>query len=240
MIDAVTGATTWVIRPVAGGPVVRGRAGGFVNPLEGLQLQGNGTDEGRARARASTAWHREGRLAGVPTLSAIWRRSTRSAGSAASSSRPTGTVWPSASARTPHRPLASRLPAYNYFNFGAGFVIPNSGTRVNVDLLNAFQSKGLEEGNPRLCRPAARRSSWPGPSCRAGCRCRSAMTSEAAPRHSRSDVRRISSASSRRPQSEPPRRCRRRSRRTTAASCCRPTIPPGPRRRSSATGASGW
>jgi hypothetical protein len=42
------------------------------------------------------------------------------------------------------------LPAYNYFNFGAGFVIPNTGTRVNVDLLNAFQSKGLEEGNPRI------------------------------------------------------------------------------------------
>ncbi len=42
------------------------------------------------------------------------------------------------------------LPAYNYFNFGAGFVIPGSGTRVNLDLLNAFQSKGLEEGNPRL------------------------------------------------------------------------------------------
>ena len=35
-------------------------------------------------------------------------------------------------------------------------MIPGSGTRVNVDLLNAFQSKGLEEGNPRLPRPAAR------------------------------------------------------------------------------------
>ena len=36
------------------------------------------------------------------------------------------------------------LPAYNYFNFGAGFAIPGSGTRVTVDLLNAFQSKGLD------------------------------------------------------------------------------------------------
>jgi hypothetical protein len=42
------------------------------------------------------------------------------------------------------------LPFYNYFNFGAGFAIPGAGTRVNIDLLNAFQSKGLEEGNPRL------------------------------------------------------------------------------------------
>ena len=26
----------------------------------------------------------------------------------------------------------------------------NTGTSINLDLLNAFQSKGLEEGNPRL------------------------------------------------------------------------------------------
>ena len=44
----------------------------------------------------------------------------------------------------------TKLPSYNYFNFGAGFAIPNAGVRLNVDLLNAFQSKGLEEGNPRL------------------------------------------------------------------------------------------
>jgi hypothetical protein len=43
-----------------------------------------------------------------------------------------------------------KLPAYNYFNFGAGFAIPAAGVRVNLDLLNAFQSRGLEEGNPRL------------------------------------------------------------------------------------------
>jgi hypothetical protein len=42
------------------------------------------------------------------------------------------------------------LPAYGYFNFGASLAIPRSGVRLNADLLNAFQSKGLEEGNPRL------------------------------------------------------------------------------------------
>ena len=41
------------------------------------------------------------------------------------------------------------LPAYNYFNFGAGYAL-GQGTTVNVDLLNAFQGKGLEEGNPRV------------------------------------------------------------------------------------------
>ena len=46
--------------------------------------------------------------------------------------------------------VGTSLPAYTYFNFGAGYVIPRTGTRISVDLLNAFQGKGLEEGNPRL------------------------------------------------------------------------------------------
>jgi len=41
------------------------------------------------------------------------------------------------------------LPAYNYFNFGTAYAL-RSGTTINLDLLNAFQGKGLEEGNPRL------------------------------------------------------------------------------------------
>jgi hypothetical protein len=45
---------------------------------------------------------------------------------------------------------AAMLPAYQYFNFGASVTIPRSGVRINADLQNAFQSKGLEEGNPRL------------------------------------------------------------------------------------------
>jgi hypothetical protein len=42
------------------------------------------------------------------------------------------------------------LPAYTYFNFGVGYVLPGTGTTITADLLNAFQGKGLEEGNPRL------------------------------------------------------------------------------------------
>jgi iron complex outermembrane receptor protein len=41
------------------------------------------------------------------------------------------------------------LPTYNYFNFGASAPM-NNGMEVRLDVLNAFQSKGLEEGNPRL------------------------------------------------------------------------------------------
>jgi NADPH:quinone reductase-like Zn-dependent oxidoreductase len=32
----------------------------------------------------------------------------------------------------------------------AAWQAPNAGVRINLDLFNAFQSKGLEEGNPRL------------------------------------------------------------------------------------------
>jgi hypothetical protein len=46
--------------------------------------------------------------------------------------------------------VGTTLPSYQYFNFGAGIALPGAGARINVDLLNAFQSKGLEEGNPRL------------------------------------------------------------------------------------------
>ena len=51
--------------------------------------------------------------------------------------------------------MDTKLPLYSYFNFGVGWAIPNAAARINVDLLNAFQSKGLEEGNPRLTPLAA-------------------------------------------------------------------------------------
>jgi outer membrane receptor protein involved in Fe transport len=40
------------------------------------------------------------------------------------------------------------LPGYSYCNFGVGYTLPRGGARIEVDLLNAFQAKGLEEGNP--------------------------------------------------------------------------------------------
>ena len=62
--------------------------------------------------------------------------------------------WHWVGARLTESPLTrvddTELPFYNYFNFGASLAIPGAGVRLNADLLNAFQSKGLEEGNPRL------------------------------------------------------------------------------------------
>ena len=45
---------------------------------------------------------------------------------------------------------SSKLAAYAYANFGASYQFPRSLTAVSLDLLNATQAKGLEEGNPRL------------------------------------------------------------------------------------------
>ena len=42
------------------------------------------------------------------------------------------------------------LPSYNYFNFGLSYLFPENGVTLDIRLLNAFQSEGLEEGNPRL------------------------------------------------------------------------------------------
>lgn len=42
------------------------------------------------------------------------------------------------------------LKAYNYFNFGLSYDFPRQGITVAADMLNAFQSDGFEEGNPRL------------------------------------------------------------------------------------------
>ena len=47
------------------------------------------------------------------------------------------------------------LPFYNYFNFGVGFDIPNAGARINLDLLNAFQSKGWRRATRGWPRRAA-------------------------------------------------------------------------------------
>jgi iron complex outermembrane receptor protein len=46
--------------------------------------------------------------------------------------------------------VVGSLQAYNYFNFGASYTVPGQGITISADLLNAFQSNGFEEGNPRL------------------------------------------------------------------------------------------
>ncbi|HEV2085505.1 MAG TPA: TonB-dependent receptor [Gemmatimonadales bacterium] len=142
IIDPVTGGSVWVIQPSPENKSYGAEVELVATPLPGLQLLGAGTFLKAALGTGAGA-DIGSRIAGVPTsianvaalysvrelqLKADWHWVDR---------RPTAiTAGPS-------------LPAYNYFNFGAGYSL-GQGTTVNVDLLNAFQGKGLEEGNPRV------------------------------------------------------------------------------------------
>jgi iron complex outermembrane recepter protein len=144
VVDSVTGATTWIVVPNPETKSYGAEVEAFVSPIEGLQLVGNTTIL-KAQFGAGAGADIGSRLNGVPTslgnLAAIYSP-TRVAGLSLKAD------WHYVADRPAGAGIS--LPGYNYFNFGAGFVIPGSGARVNVDLLNAFQSKGLEEGNPRI------------------------------------------------------------------------------------------
>ena len=62
------------------------------------------------------------------------------------------------------RPLdnPAMLPAYNYFNFGAGFVIPDSGTRINARSAERIPEQGPGGGQPAAA-VGRRRAGLPGP-----------------------------------------------------------------------------
>jgi iron complex outermembrane recepter protein len=142
IIDPVTGGSVWVIQPSPENKSYGAEVELVATPLPGLQLLGAGTFL-KAELGTGAGADIGSRIAGVPTsianvaalysvrdlqLKADWHWVDR---------RPTSiTAGPS-------------LPAYNYFNFGAGYAL-GQGTTVNADLLNAFQGKGLEEGNPRV------------------------------------------------------------------------------------------
>jgi iron complex outermembrane receptor protein len=142
IIDPVTGGSVWVIQPSPENKSYGAEVELVATPVPGLQLLGAGTFL-KAELGTGAGADIGSRIAGVPTsianvaalysvrdlqLKADWHWVDR---------RPTAiTAGPS-------------LPAYNYFNFGAGYAL-GQGTTVNADLLNAFQGKGLEEGNPRV------------------------------------------------------------------------------------------
>ena len=176
-LELVNGVTTWVIRPVAGhhsrtAPRWRRSSTRWrdcscraMRTLLKAELGGSIDSLDRQGVRLSLAPPTAGQSGGGLLASAGTRLSVKA-------------DWHWVAERFSEDPVTrpldnpAVLPAYNYFNFGAGFVIPNTGTRINVDLLNAFQSKGLEEGNPRLSSAGGAPSSSLVPSCRAGCRCR--------------------------------------------------------------------
>jgi outer membrane receptor protein involved in Fe transport len=145
--------TCWVIRQSLDDNSFGTELEATVSPIEGLNLVGSATVlKGELGGGVDSLSRFKGeRLAGVPTAIgnlALFYSPRRAAGLQFK------VDWHYVGSRFTEDPLTrideTKLPSYNYFNFGAGFAIPAAGVRVNVDLLNAFQSKGLEEGNPRL------------------------------------------------------------------------------------------
>ena len=152
-VDPVTGGTVWVIRESPDNRSFGAELEAIVAPIPGLQFQGSATFlQAELGGGVDSLEDLKGeRLAVVPkTLGNL-------AATFSPASLPQFQVradWHWVGARLTESPLTrvddTELPAYSYFNFGAAIGIPSAGVRVNVDLVNAFQSKGLEEGNPRL------------------------------------------------------------------------------------------
>ena len=147
------GRTVWVIRQSPDNRSYGAELEAIVSPTPGLQLQGSATFlkaelgggvdslERFRGARLAVVPNHLGNLAATfspPAFSDLQLRAD----------------WHWVGARLTESPLTrvdnTELPFYNYFNFGASLGVPSAGVRLNVDLLNAFQGKGLEEGNPRL------------------------------------------------------------------------------------------
>jgi iron complex outermembrane receptor protein len=151
--DPVTGGTIWVIRTSPENRSYGAEVEAVAVPFEGLQLQGSATflqaelGGGVDSLQAFVGT----RLAGVPSnLGNVVALYTvpRTNGFQLRAD------WHWVGSRFSESPLTrvdqTQLPFYNYFNFGAAIGVPGAGVRLSLDLLNAFQSKGLEEGNPRL------------------------------------------------------------------------------------------
>lgn len=143
VVDTLTGGTTWIIVTSPENRSYGVELELAAAPLRGLQLLGTGTFL-KAELGSGAGADIGSRINGVPT--SIGNASaTYSFGGA----RITGD-WHWVAQRFVDVTVGTTLPSYNYFNFGAAYALPKQGATLTVDVLNAFQSLGLEEGNPRL------------------------------------------------------------------------------------------
>lgn len=143
VLDTLTGRITWEVRTSPENRSYGAEVEVSAVPTQGLQLLGNATflkaELGSGAGADIGSW-----INGVPPV--IGNLAARYT---------TGTLsllgdWHLVGRRFADFQAGVELPAYNYFNIGGSYAFPDLGITVSADLLNVFQSKGLEEGNPRL------------------------------------------------------------------------------------------
>ena len=150
------GRTVWVIRESPDNRSYGVELEAIVAPTQGLQFQGSATLlQAEVAGGVDSLARIEGeRLGNTPeylgNLAAIFSPRRLENLELRADFHFVGSRFVEGPQTRPETGPAAMLPAYQYFNFGASVIIPRSGVRINADLQNAFQSKGLEEGNPRL------------------------------------------------------------------------------------------
>jgi iron complex outermembrane recepter protein len=144
VIDSVTGQSTWIIVSSPENNSYGVELELLATPIEGLQLLGSGTFL-RAELGSGAGADIGSRINGVPAsignLSATYSFLGRARATA---------DWHWVASRFVDVAVGTALPSYNYFNFGLAYMLPVQRITVNANVLNAFMSRGLEEGNPRL------------------------------------------------------------------------------------------
>jgi outer membrane receptor protein involved in Fe transport len=141
VVDTVTGEGAWIVETEPEQRSYGAELEMVASPFQGLELLANGTI---LEAEFGSGADVGRRFTGVPrTIGNV------AAGYSKEGFRVRGDFhW--VASRSMLLVAGGKLPGYNYFNFGAGYDLSDGATRIDVDLLNAFQSTGLEEGDSRL------------------------------------------------------------------------------------------
>jgi outer membrane receptor protein involved in Fe transport len=140
--DTVTGRITWRVRPRPGNFSYGAEVELSAAPTEGLALIGNATI---LKAKVDTLGGVE--QSGVPRIIGnLAARYTVGKATVVGDMHYVAKRFAGDFNQVPR----NELPGYAYFNFGVTFHQLGQGLGLSIDLLNALQSKGLEEGNPRL------------------------------------------------------------------------------------------
>jgi outer membrane receptor protein involved in Fe transport len=152
-IDPVTGGTVWVILTE---PKTRSYGAEIevsASPTPGLRFLGSGTI---IEAELGSGADLGSVLAGVPSVLAnLSGTYTESGLSLLADLHYVGSRFVSTQVAGA---ADTDLDAYSYLNLGASYTFPGQAVTLSANLLNVYQSKGLEEGNPRLRQVGGRTS----------------------------------------------------------------------------------